>query len=173
MSQDQFTADQIPLPSIDPDKTLGEARADLRAALFEGELLSCPCCAGSAKVYSRAITGTMVRVLKMLAESRVGMDNAAIIAATRQSGGGNTSLMAHWGLADKTAEGRWYATARGRLFLSGAIRVPWKVVTYNNIVLGFDVSRQVTARDVAGENFSFTETLAPESITEAVVEAAA
>lgn len=165
-----FQPMMIPLPTAHGDLPLWEARANLRAQLAEGDVAQCACCGQTAKVYSRAITGTMVRALHAIAKAGfMGLDNRQIIAATQQSGGGNTSLLAHWRLIRHEGKRRWVATADGHAFLRDELRVPARILIYDNVFLGFDTSENVLASDLWSVGWSREETMAPEAVTEAEV----
>lgn len=167
-----FSPMMIPLPTACGDLPLWDARANLRAQLAEGEMAHCPCCGQTAKVYSRAITGTMVRSLQAIARAGfMGLDNRQIIAATKQSGGGNTSLLAHWKVI-RNDKRRWVATSDGFAFLRNEFRVPSRILLYDNIFLGFDTSEYVKASDLWDAPWERESMMAPEAVTEAEVEPA-
>lgn len=164
-----FDPASIPLPKGGEWRTLGEARNELRGEIGEGELATCPCCGQDAKVYSRPINSTMVSALKAIAQSAYGLDNRQIIAATKQSGGGNVSLLQHWGLIEQWPGKIWRVTRMGRAFLAGDIKLASRVILYDNIFLGFDQSETVTVEDMLGRRFSADELLNPGAITGADV----
>lgn len=164
-----FDASVIPLPKGGEGRTLGEARNELRGELGEGELATCPCCGQDAKVYSRPINSTMVSALKAIASSAYGLDNRQIIAATKQSGGGNVSLLQHWKLIEQWPGKIWRVTPTGKSFLAGHVRLASRVILYNNIFLGFDESETVTIEDMLGRRFSADDLLNPSAITAASV----
>lgn len=138
---------------------LDQARSELRTELADGSLATCVCCGQTAKIYARPLNATMVASLRAIAMSSYGLDNAQIIAATKQSGGGNVSLLQHWKLVESWPGKIWRITHNGRAFLGGHIRVPAKVILYNNIFLGFDATTTVSVVDLAGKAFDLTELL--------------
>lgn len=168
-----FSADAIPLPSLRYADPLGIVRSDLRKALGEGEAVECPCCGQQARVYSRPINATMIRALHEIAISPFGLTNAAIIARTHQAGGGNVSLLQHWGFVESWPGHVWRATPAGRNFLRGLFRVPSRVLLYANIFLGLDERETVSVRDVAGREFDLSSATDPAAAVGAeVVDAA-
>lgn len=164
-----FDSSSIPLPKGGEWRTLGEVRNELRGELGEGELATCPCCGQDAKVYSRPINATMVSALRAIAQSAYGLDNRQIIAATKQSGGGNVSLLQHWKLIEQWPGKVWRVTATGRAFLAGHVRLASRVILYNNIFLGFDEGETVTVEDMLGRRFSAEDLLNPAAIANASV----
>lgn len=161
-----FNPSLIPLPKGGEWRTLGEARDELRDELGEGELATCPCCGQDAKVYSRPINSTMVSALKAIASSAYGLDNRQIIAATKQSGGGNVSLLQHWKLIEQWPGKIWRVTQTGKSFLAGHVTLASRVILYNNIFLGFDDSERVAVEDMLGRRFSLDELLDPGAVSE-------
>ena len=151
----------IPLPNQRGWMILDALRDEMRQDLSNGEMVTCLCCGGRSKVYSRTITGTMVEVLRLLDKAQYGLTNGQIIAATKQSGGGNVSLMLHWELVDSCRGSVWTITDRGRRFLCGEIAIPKRVLLYNNICLGFDDTEQVRAHDLVDHDFSLEDVLSP------------
>lgn len=157
MTTEKLFSGSIPLPRVRYADPLGLVRADLRQELGEGEAVSCPCCGQRAKIYSRPMNGTMIKSLLEVAKSPYGLTNAAIIARTHQAGGGNLSLLQHWGFVESWPGHVWRATFQGRRFLSGVVSVPSRVLLYNNIFLGFDEREMVTVKDVYGRKFDLDD----------------
>lgn len=156
--------DDVPLPSIDGDRSVDDVRNELRHVLANGESMHCPCCGGNAKVYARPINGTMVAALRAIARSTSGLTNAQIIAITKQAGGGNVSLLQHWRLVDRWPGSVWRITPHGRDFLLGRVAVPARVLLYNNQFLGFDDSKDLHVSDLAENDFSLDEILLPDAV---------
>lgn len=164
----KITPETIPLPTDNQERPLWWLQDRLREELALGQLAQCACCGQDAKVYSRPINATMVKALRVISRSADGLDNGAIIAATRQKGGGNTSLMEHWGLVQRGPHKRWHVTPFGRRFLLGVEQIPSRVVLYNNIFLGFDSRRLVTVEDI-DRGFDFGDVMSAEAVREAHV----
>lgn len=169
MTQRTLNPSDIPVGSGDDAIPLVWVREQLRAELATGDIIGCPCCGQTAKVYSRSINATIARSLRLIAESSTGLTNRDIISATRQSGGGNISLLQFWGLVTQDDK-RWKITSSGRQWLYGYIAIPSRVLIYNNQFLGFDERKKVRFVDVTGYEFSLTDVLDPRAVETAQME---
>ena len=162
-------AKDIPLPVVSATSTLAEYRETLRQELADGEMTCCAACGQTAKVYARPINGTMVKALAELAKAPNGLTNQQILAATRQGGGGNVSLLVHWSMVESWPGSVWRITKAGRLFLADHWEAAHKVILYNNRFLGLDTSRLVKASDLADVAFDRAELLAASAVATADV----
>jgi hypothetical protein len=142
--------------------TLEEARDWLLGLFREGEVASCACCGQVVKRYARSISGMMVKALALIAQHELGADSRAVLAHTRQGGGGDHGKLVHWGLLRQGDSGRWVCTDRGLEFLYGRISVPRYVYLYNNTLLGRS-EEHITVADCAGEDFSFAALMDPQT----------
>lgn len=165
-----FDGAMIPLPTAGTERTLGDVREGLRKDLAVGEFAFCLCCGGNAKVYARSISHMMVRALALLAKAPHGLSSSEITKLTRQTGGGDTSRLAHWEMIEPLPDHFWKITPKGRQFLAGDIRVPHKALVYIDKLIGFDTSIEVGVHDVVGKAFDLDEVLAADPVATAVVE---
>lgn len=162
--------DIIPLPRVAQERTAGDVQASLRHSLAAGEVVCCPVCGGSSRVYARGINHMMIRTMRELAavDPRT-LTSAEITKRTGQTGGGDTSRLVHWGFIESWPEHSWKITAKGRQFLAGSIRVPHKALEHLGQLIGFDTSIEVSVEDVVGKKFDLDEVLAPRAVAEADV----
>lgn len=160
----------IPLPETNPERWLMTERSELRVTLANGEQTTCQCCGQVAKVYPRALTEVMVRVLKALVEHG-GMTPREITSKANPSGSGDYAKLFHWGLAEPHPDKRWRATAEGRRFAYGHSWVPLRVLLYNNIKIDFDSSEMVHVDQLGGRihGVDLGELFDPETVTNAEV----
>lgn len=166
--EQKFPPEIIPLPKMRGEETLATVREEIRTLMAVGEAVTCPCCAQNAKVYSRPINAAMVAALDVVAKSAGGLNNRKIVAAMgRSDGASQISKLAHWGLVEQDREHNWCVTSKGRLFLSGRIKIPARILIYNNLFLGFDERDHVDVMDVAGVDFSLADVLDPDAVATA------
>lgn len=140
--------DMIPLPSVDQSKALWHVQDVLRERLANGEQALCLCCGGDAKVYARALSPAMVKVLKAVVRADDGLSPREIVSRTLVQS--DTGKLAAWGFIYKSdKDHKWRATERGREFSRGALSVAYRALIYQGNVIGFDQTRLVTVFDIA------------------------
>ena len=166
--EQKFPPEIIPLPKMRGEETLATVREEMRVLMAVGEAVTCPCCSQTAKVYSRPINAAMVAALSVVARSTGGLNNRGIVSAMGKSDGASQiSKLVHWGLVEQDREHNWCVTSKGRLFLAGRIKIPARILIYNNLFLGFDERDHVDVLDVAGVEFSLAEVLDPDAVATA------
>lgn len=71
---------------------------------------------------------------------------------------GGFALLQNWGLAISGVKaGFWGITEKGKQFVNRSLRVPKRVVMYNDEFLRFDLDETIDIDDALGEDFSYTE----------------
>lgn len=140
--------------------TLGEARAELRQLVRDGE--RCPCCDQFAKVYRRKLNSGMARSLiamwRTAGTSWVHVPTA-LDARSREEG-----KLRYWGLVVESDEERddggragwWQVTDLGAQFVLGQLRVPQYAHVYDGRCLGLH-GDPVMIRDCLTDRFSYEE----------------
>jgi len=158
----------IPLPTADQDKALWFVQQGLREHLANGDLVTCACCGGDAKVYARRMTAAQVRVLHALSKSDDGLTARQIVARTITQG--EAGKLQHWGLTSFDDESKiWRATEQGRMFLAGEVTVPHRVLIFHGRVIGYDYSRLINVRDVDPEFSLERDVMSAAAVREAEV----
>jgi hypothetical protein len=168
MTDSKFDPQLIPLPNTDYMEPLGTVREALRETLATGEVTTCPCCGGTAKVYSRPINATMARILKAVTRSPNGMANTEINTKVNPAGGGDAGKLAHWGLIEKVGD-HWIATEAGRDFAYGRSYVYERALIYNNTLLGFDTRTKTHIDRLGGRIFDKDDVMSAEAVRQAEV----
>lgn len=141
-------------------KFLSEARAYLRATKRAGLDVKCPCCGQTVKVYSRKITGTMIRHLSQMVHSDWPLRPNDIKGAL----GGDYSKLKYWGLVEQLevtddkagTKSCWAATDAGRLFLCNDLRVPEIAYVFNRRVLRMS-RKKVSVMDRLDKKFDYAD----------------
>ena len=154
------------------ERALGDVAAELwQHAAEEG--VHCPCCRQFAKVYRRALTGSMAHAAALLsryfhqdkAEPWIHVPN--YLSSLHQGPmvrGGDWAKLRYWGIIEPqpgTREdgsgrtGYYRVTEFGHRFVKNEVTVSRRVILYNDTPLGFD-GRQVTCRECLGTKFNFT-----------------
>lgn len=169
MTDSKFDPQLIPLPTHDYMEPLGTVREGLRAKLATGDLETCPCCGGTAKVYSRRFSGLMARVLRAVVRSPNGLTIPEIIAKANTNGSGDYAKLTHWGFVEKIGE-RWVATPAGRDFAYGRTYADSRALIYNDTLLGFDVREKIHIDQLGGRVFDReTDVMSAEAVRQAEV----
>jgi hypothetical protein len=139
-------------PGEDDDMTVGQAKAAARHLFEAGEISDCKCCGQTIKKYPRSINKTMVASLEVMLRLG-GATSRQILAATRQSGGGDHAKLAYWGLAAYREDDKaWMCTDKGRKFLAGEIMVAKYAHLYNSDLHGFSKAQVSVAECLGGFN---------------------
>jgi hypothetical protein len=153
---------------------------DIAQELWEhanAEGVYCPCCRQLAKVYRRAMTGSMAYAAVLLAKyfqaPRVEpwLHVPSYLASLHQgpmTRGGDWAKLRYWGIIEQMPgerkdgsprTGMYRMTKKGVEFARNEIMVPRRVVLYNDLPLGFD-GRQVTCRECLGTKFNYAGLMA-------------
>ena len=147
------------------DMTLGEARALMSEAIFEGQV--CPCCTRMAKVYKRKIHKAMAKSLVDLYKNG---GSQGFVHWADVSTSGNLANFRHWGIIEEETNseskrtGFWRITSKGKEFLKGEISVPMYSLSYDTDFIGLDDSEMISIEEALGEPFNLVE-LMNESIS--------
>lgn len=176
----RISKDQLEIKKSE-NPTLAEARVNLRNHLNDG--VSCVCCGQFAKRYKRKLNTGIARWLIALERLHcTGLEwvHIAWIAAVvggknpisaqklpigkSPIGSGDYAKARYWQLIEdrpsattaKKDSGYWKLTSKGRSFVNKSIKVPSRVILYNNICEGFD-GDDITITDAIGTNFNYDE----------------
>lgn len=147
------------------------------------EGIRCPCCAQFAKRYKRKLNVGIARWLIALERlHRTGLEwvhiawIAAVVGGEQPAvarklpigaspiGSGDYAKARYWKLIEdrpsddsaKKDSGFWRITEKGRAFVVGGLRVPERVILYNNELQGFDGS-PITIQEALGQKFDYSE----------------
>lgn len=145
-------------------ETIKEAKEFLRLNADEGCI--CPCCGQRVKFYKiKLSSGKAIHLIKMYHLTKNGNYVHALSALEANSG--EYALLRHWGLIEESKEaptedvksnGLWRITEKGKRFVVGDIRVPKRVILFDNRFLGYqDEKDLVGIRDALGMKFSYFE----------------
>lgn len=149
---------------FDDDTPLGEVIAWLREQA-EGDGANCPACDRHVKIYKRCINSGMARSLVVLYRE-AGINYAyvpdVVGARSREEG-----KLAYWGLVEEEKTKRpdggragwWRVTPRGKLFVTGTMRVPKYAFVYNGNVIKTE-GEFVSIQDCVREKFNLAELMA-------------
>jgi hypothetical protein len=135
--------------------SLAIARAEVQAVLRSGEMIPCPCCAQTVKMYKRRVYGHMARCLKIIAKAD-GLTSKEV-AKRSSAWGGDFAKLTYWQLIKSGEDGKWRATQRGLDFLAGRARIAKYANIFNGTVQHFS-HETVNIRDIADE-FNLPEIL--------------
>lgn len=120
----------------------------------------CPCCDRFGQVRMYRFTQTWALNLKWIADhgGSDGWVNVQDTGPRLVLRSKNYAMIAFWDLIESQSNrsGIWRVTQRGRDFISGAIKIPVKLFTYNNKFWGFS-SEQTSFRGCFGKYFDFDE----------------
>jgi len=162
---------------FDKSVTLDEAKNWVDVTSKQTSGCICPGCGGKAKEYRRPINRSMGRCLAAL-QAAVGGDvtksahKDALYAVMARLGweaklldGGSYGKLQYWGLVrpkqkdrgdtSKKDSGAWLITEKGIKLLQGQLKVPHKVIIYQDKVQGFDSSETWDIHDIMKEYFDF------------------
>jgi hypothetical protein len=150
--------------------TITEARAWMWPRFRAGKVSKCPCCGRMVKLYPRTITGGMVRVMAKMANHGRPMSGRDAVAAGK--GCGDYAKLVFWGMIKLipdagSKQGGWVVTKVGHDFLAGKTHVPKWMLVYDDRVMGCSI-KQMTVYEAAGETFSYTRLMDPETVNAAV-----
>lgn len=130
----------------------------------------CPVCDRWGKVYARGINATMAQSLVWLSQAHkdehgwVDVPNTAPRWLVRSN---QLPTLKWWKLVERRANteesankysGMWRVTELGSQFVSGAVSVPKRVFTYNNVVEGFS-EEHVFIRDCGFVLFNYPDVM--------------
>jgi len=132
----------------------------LATKINRGELVTCPCCKQTAKIYKRSISGTMVRQLIKI-YNKGGKDKWIHITEL-SSHGGDFAKLEHWAMVKraknrsdaKKDSGFWKITPHGINFLKGKATAQKYVFFYNKETLGVSDER-IKVEDAVKNQFNF------------------
>ena len=156
-----------------PPEPLGElalAKADLHARLRAGEMLTCPVCDQTCKIYKRKLNSGMARALiaAHLAHGERAFTMESVLRhmiaehPDIRHSGGDPAKLRFWGLLESRGDGggEYQITPRGTEFVLRQARVAKHVYVYNNELL--KLSNETTdIIDALGEHFDYYELMQP------------
>ena len=142
------------------DMTLGEARALMSEAIFDGQV--CPCCTRMAKVYKRTIYKGMIESLVGLYQNN-GTDEF-VHWSVYSPGHGDFAKLRYWDLIEESDQirkdggkaGYWKITDEGKSFLRGKTKIPKHALIYDGDLIGLDSTETISIVDAAGEDFDLS-----------------
>jgi len=164
--------------------SLSKARAYVGEGLDDG--VRCPCCGQFARRYRRKLNVGIARWLIALVRLHAAdlewvhiawiaavVGGEAPASALRRRigaspiGSGDYAKARYWGLIEdrpsdsdaKKDSGFWCITDKGRDFVKGTIRLPERVVIYNNECEGFD-GDDISIYDALGNRFNYADLMA-------------
>lgn len=156
------------------DKTVREAREELRPLSKSKDGGTCPVCTQHVQVYPRTIHSTMARALILMHRHALtspepgGWLNLPELLKRTGLGerGSDTRKLRYWDLIEQmegTREdgsprtGWWRVTPLGHQFVRGHALVPKRAHVFNERLLGLDDSTLVSIRDCLGKKFDYDE----------------
>ena len=169
-----FVAKALPywFPPDVVERSVGDVAAELWEHAAEAGA-HCPCCRQFAKVYRRAMTGSMAHAACLIARyfqqdrAEPWLHVPTYLSSLHQGAmvrGGDWAKLRYWSIieqqpgvrADGSCRTGFYRmTAFGFQFVKNEVTVSRRVLIYNDSLLGFD-GRQVTCRECLGNKFNFT-----------------
>ncbi len=144
------------------EKTLAQARQELRADLYTGT--KCPCCTQFAKVYKRQIHSSMSRMLISLYHLGPGYHHVNDIPSVR-NGYGDFAKLVYWkliaemtdpGLKAGRTTGYWMITEKGRAFVERGVYVPKYAEVYNGHLIKLS-GPETFVDNTLGKAFNYQE----------------
>lgn len=131
------------------------ARAWMTPKFRKGDMMACPCCGLTVKLYARSINSSMVSALAIIAR------RGPITPRDMGQRGGDYGKLIHWGIIKKTDDNKhWIITSVGRSFLKGETRVPKYILLFNDIVMGASI-QHVDVHEATDSIFVYEETMSP------------
>lgn len=144
--------------------TLKQAKAWLWSRLRAGEMVNCPCCGRTCKIYERKLNSNMARFLidlvyKWRLEGKKPIHKDRLVWK-----GYDYSCAAWWGLVEtfesetreKRMSGFYVPTEKGIAFAAGRITVPRTVTHFNREILSYSDER-IDIRAALGSKFNYQE----------------
>lgn len=152
-------------------ETLEESKQYLRDNWKQG--VDCPCCNQRVQLYDYKLFSSSALALIVLYRLSKQDINQPYFHAREFAYGVNGegrathyTDMKFWGLIEKMpnddpkkkSSGFWRITDQGRLFVEGKIKVPSRILVFNNKFYGYtDKSELISIRDALGNHFDYSE----------------
>lgn len=155
------------------ERTLKQAKDDLRSKLFDGA--TCECCGRHTQLYVRQITSSMaLGLIKLFTEGKVHENGNGYIHIERffkdligvpASIRADIPKLRFWGLIQPEGKenedgnpnsGLYKITEQGKLFVEGKILVPSHINVYNNKMYGFNVNaKDINIKQALKNKFNY------------------
>ena len=146
-------------------ETLKEAKQFLRENWQKG--VDCPCCTQFVKLYNRKLnSGMAITLIRMHQHDRNKWINVKdFLREHKFHNNHDWTLLRHWGLIEERVGkpmdgskslGEWRMTYKGNQFILNRIRVPKRILLYNNKFRGFD-DETTNITEALGNKFDYDE----------------
>jgi hypothetical protein len=144
--------------------SLKEAKRHLRANMEKG--LNCPCCGQMVKLYNYKLFSTsaaaLIRLYNLGGEYHHVREFAE--ANNKQARAPHFAELRHWELVqagatdgfDNKSSGYWSITDKGEKFVQGLIKVPERILIFNNKLYGFR-GVDIDIKQALSNKFSYAE----------------
>ena len=148
-------------------RTINDAKNFLRRNYSKG--CDCPCCGQFVKLYKRKLNSGMARnLIRIHRESKDGkyIHVEDTLRRYKDHSGHDWALLRFWELIEEKPEhsesekknsGEWRLTYKGRQFVLSRIRVPMRILMYNNKFRGYDDNGTIDIVQALGNNFNYRE----------------
>ena len=158
---------RLNLPSSTP---LGDARASMANHVADPQGVYCPCCGRVNKIYPRGIHWQSGAWLCLLVKRYLTEERWYQVTEFYNLRGGDYAKLRFWDLCelkagtdyDKRTSGMWKPTEKGIKFAQGKIRIPAKVLLYQDKCVGFEEGKDVDIHEILNTSegaFSWSETM--------------
>lgn len=149
-------------------KTIHQAKEELKNKLRKGEMVICPCCSQTAKVYKRKISASSAYALIILSQKVKGefhLEKTLIELDLLKIVRSDFPKLRYWGLIyalegkredGSSRNGFYRITESGRLFIEAKTTEPKYMHVYNNKAFKSSGDR-VSIIDCLGEKFNYQE----------------
>lgn len=140
--------------------TLEEAISVVEGALATGEMINCPCCGQTVKMYGRTIHATMWQSLLIIyAAEAEGINAKDIGQKLTGTDCRDYPILRFWNLIEQDdGTKHWHITLEGQEFIEGKTKIPKYVYIYNTRPHHF--SEELMDASQCQRKFSLAETLA-------------
>ena len=146
-------------------ETINEAKEYLEKNFAKG--VFCPCCNQFVKLYKRKLnSGMAITLIRMYKHNPYGWINVKdYLRENSFRNNHDWTLLGHWGLIEENNKppdnggktlGEWRITPKGREFVLNHIKVPKRVMMYNNSIYGFE-GGQISIIEALGSKFNYHE----------------